>query len=93
MSEWDKLWEKMPLPITDQWGRTDTGPLIAFVMKVKAEGDNLKQSNIALDFMVRVAEKKQVETEQKLRAVKQIIDECKDTMIKDAILDILEDKA
>ena len=86
MSEWDKLWEKTPFTFDID------AEVIRWAKKVKAEGDSLKQSNTALDFMVRVAEKKQFEAEQKLRAVKQVIDECKDTMIKDAILDILEDK-
>ena len=43
--------------------------------ELKAEGDSLKQSNIALDFMIRVAEKKQFENEQKLEAIRELLKE------------------
>ena len=51
-SNWDKLWEKIPLPITDQWGRTDTGPLLVFLMEVKTEGDQLQEKQRETRFLL-----------------------------------------
>ena len=46
-----------------------------YLEKAEPEWTQLKQSNISLDFLVKVAEKKQFEAEQKLRAIKQVLEE------------------
>jgi hypothetical protein len=97
MSEWDKLWEDMPLPVTDQWGRTDNGPFMVFVMKVKNEGDKLKSWGEEMFKEGRKLEAENYDLNEKLGNIKrfaegeQMLQSVTHQQIANLILKLLED--
>ena len=88
MSEWDKLWEieKDNLPY-NSGGRLFSD---SFMNQIKAVGDKLQaRNNRLIDEHNRIREA-HVESIQKLEAIRPFIEECKDIMVKEAVLGILE---
>ena len=73
--KWDELKEEMDKILVDM---SDIGFAIEFAKtwtQIEDEGDRLAEENTTLDFLVRVAEKKQFEAEQKLEAIRKLMDE------------------
>ena len=86
MSEWDKLWEEeQVIP----WMNI-LQPWTVWIRRVKVVGDKLQaRNNRLIDEHNRIREA-HVESIQKLEAIRPFIEECKDIMVKEAVLGILE---
>ena len=102
MSEWDKLWETRGLK---DWLKDTRLTQNQWLDEVQAEGDRMQKRieeleiiNIELSIRIEMAIrygsliKKNIDTEQKLEAIRPFIMECKDVMVKEAILEVLGDE-
>jgi len=92
VSNWNKLrelYQQPPVGMTRQ----------VILKRVWAEGDEMQKRieeleiiNIELAIRYGSLIKKNIDTEQKLEAIRPFIMECKDVMVKEAILEVLGDE-